>query len=262
MSTFKVTEVGENIRDWDSKHGPMKSYYVKFEGDERTIEIAQKPSTPAPTVGQTFEGTIEERQWQDKTFYKLKKAQGGFGGGGGFRPEDPERSRRILRQHSQHMALLWMQNTMPHPNSEAGVSFRRGLQSPDWLKPIIDWFDADVETAGGPSPAAGANPPGNGRTPPSEARGNGSPYPSVKQLNRAEAIAKSHNITKGEWEQLERVMGFTVAESPDRDSYDRWCDYLERKLPIPNSGSDVAADTEGLSHDTALAVAGEGDDPF
>ena len=241
MSQTYTIEAVTNQREWDFNGQKNIDYYVTLKEDDRAgVFITKRPNSDPPKPGEQIAGEFEQRDVGGRTLWKLKpdKKPFGGGGGGGFRPEDPERSRRILRQHSQHMAILWLQ---------AAGMIQSGQATLEALFSLADEFDRDVETAGGqlPPAAQGATPPG-ADSPNSAARGNGSPYPSVKQLNRAEAIAKSHNITKGEWEQLERVMGFTVAESPDRDSYDRWCDYLERKLPIPNSGSDVPVEAPQL----------------
>lgn len=88
-------------REWESQAGgQMISYKLALEGDGKLVgdvELAQKKATPAPTVGQSIDGTIESTNYGPK----LKKdfAGGGksFGGGGG-RAKDPSERRSIERQ--------------------------------------------------------------------------------------------------------------------------------------------------------------------
>jgi hypothetical protein len=86
MPSYQLTTTDESPRAWKgAKGGPMLSYKVGVKGDdgfEGVVEIAQKESTPAPTVGQTIEGTLDKSS--PKYPPKLKKA---FGGGGGGRPK-------------------------------------------------------------------------------------------------------------------------------------------------------------------------------
>lgn len=99
--TFVLTEVS-GPREWTGKFGPMHSYDVAVEGTQERFEISQKPETPPPTAGQTFTGEIVDgREGYPR---KLKRAQQP-GGGYGPRQEDPARAKRIVRQHSQDMAI-------------------------------------------------------------------------------------------------------------------------------------------------------------
>lgn len=139
MPAYTVLEVDPNVRDWQSQAGgPMKAYRIKLrdpEGKEiPLVEWSRKTNSPAPTVGETVEGTLESTSFGTK----FKKAQtNGFGGG---RPRDPKESARIIRQHSQQMALLYAglraeKELLPDPFSLAD------------LKKVIDWFDADAKAA-------------------------------------------------------------------------------------------------------------------
>ena len=56
----------------------MVSYDLGIEGREGTVELAQKPETTAPTIGQVIEGDIED----SKHGPKLKKAKPNPGGSG------------------------------------------------------------------------------------------------------------------------------------------------------------------------------------
>lgn len=89
-------------RDWEYQGNNFRSYYCKFEGDERRIEIAQKPETPAPNIGDTLTGVITDKNG----YFKFKKARqgGGFGGNGGSRPRDPQERESIERQVAAKVA--------------------------------------------------------------------------------------------------------------------------------------------------------------
>lgn len=94
--TYKIVAFDGPPRDWEYQGNNFRSYYCKFEGDERRIEIAQKPETPAPNIGDTLTGVITEKNG----YFKFKKARpgGGFGGNGGSRPKDPAERESIERQ--------------------------------------------------------------------------------------------------------------------------------------------------------------------
>jgi len=144
MPVYTITDVSQNVRDWNSQQGgPMKEYRVHLSsGDEKhmNVEWSRKATSPAPTEGQQVEGTIEDRGSHG---LKLKVAPS-FGGGGFARPEDPKRAARILRQHSQDMAM----RALTH-------AFAFGLVEPptdpkglfDLIARTADWFDADAEKA-------------------------------------------------------------------------------------------------------------------
>jgi len=87
MSLYTIREVIGTPIAWSSqKGGPMLSYSLDVTGDDGftgQVELNQKDSTPAPTVGQVIDGTLDKSN--PKYAPKLKKAPpqgGGFGGGG------------------------------------------------------------------------------------------------------------------------------------------------------------------------------------
>jgi N-methylhydantoinase B/oxoprolinase/acetone carboxylase alpha subunit len=59
MGSYVIQAVSKTVRGFDGKFGPMKSYKVKFQGDDVAVEITQKAETPAPKLGDTLEGTID-----------------------------------------------------------------------------------------------------------------------------------------------------------------------------------------------------------
>ena len=86
MSSYTVQAVNSN-REWEGKFGKMISYDINLQGPEGftgSVELAQKPETPAPQEGGTLEGHIE----QGKFGPKFKKESGQtFKGGGGGKPK-------------------------------------------------------------------------------------------------------------------------------------------------------------------------------
>jgi hypothetical protein len=143
VAAHKVTAVDPNPpRQWSSqKGGPMLSYRVDLqrESDQfviRNVEWSKKQTSPAPVVGETVDCTVDmEAQYGPKL--KVNFQQGGFGGRGGGMT--PEREAQIIRQHSEHMALLY-----------AGIRQQQGKLPEEFkladLKTIIDWFDADAKS--------------------------------------------------------------------------------------------------------------------
>ena len=98
MPTYTVKSINRQ-KSWKGKYGDMVSYYCILEnegGNQAEVEIAQKVTTPAPTVDQKIEGTVEDGDYGKK----LKKAQPQGGGGGGFKsgPKSPEERKSIERQ--------------------------------------------------------------------------------------------------------------------------------------------------------------------
>jgi len=145
MPTFTITDVSPNVRDWNSQQGgPMKEYRVHLaEGDQRhmNVEWSRKATSPAPTEGQQVEGTLEDRGQHG---LKLKVAPS-FGGGGFARPEDPKRAARILRQHSQDMALRVL--TLIAATDGIDRAWNTTPELFDLIKRTADWFDKDAEEA-------------------------------------------------------------------------------------------------------------------
>jgi hypothetical protein len=140
MPTFEITGVSDRVRDWTSqKGGPMKSYRVNLKAADgaatTNVELSQKADTPPPAVGGSVDGTIDTSGEYGPKF-KKEFQQGGRGGGG--RPRDPAETAAIQRQHSQHMALLYVQ-------AKAAAGELPAEFKPSQLTPIINWFDTDIQ---------------------------------------------------------------------------------------------------------------------
>lgn len=121
---WEITHVADNPRKWDAKKGgPMLSYRINLKCGDKSferVELTQKESTDAPTVGQKMDGEVQRRFYganDENTDLQFRKAArgGGYGGGGGGRswkprPDDAPpvwagKQAQIVAQHSQNMAL-------------------------------------------------------------------------------------------------------------------------------------------------------------
>lgn len=98
MSTYTIEGFAQPPRDWETANGAFRSYYLRVEGDEKTYELAQKRDKPAPNVGDSFEATVETREVNGTTFYKLKRQYQQRGGNNGRQPKDPAERESIERQ--------------------------------------------------------------------------------------------------------------------------------------------------------------------
>lgn len=135
----RIVNVSEP-REWSSQYGDMKTYTVKVDGDQAPYQLNKKAASPAPDVGQTIQVESVTPDPEGKWPAKIKMVapnKGGFGGGGGM---SPEREAKIMRQHSQEMALRY-----------AAIKNAQG-KLPDDFKPsdlfkIADLFDHDANGA-------------------------------------------------------------------------------------------------------------------
>ena len=82
MSRYTIREIIGQPNPWQgSKGGPMLGYSLDVTGDDGfagQVELNQKVDTPAPTVGQVIEGTLDKSN--PKYAPKLKKAQQSYAG--------------------------------------------------------------------------------------------------------------------------------------------------------------------------------------
>jgi hypothetical protein len=141
MPPHTIVTVRPSVREWQSqKGGPMKSYRVDLKAADGTVtenvEWARKADSPPPAADQSINCTIDPRPGNDFG-PKLALDQGAGFGGNGYKGRSPEETRQIVRQHSQHMALLYVQ-------AKAAVGALPADFKPSDLTKIVDWFDADA----------------------------------------------------------------------------------------------------------------------
>jgi len=89
-----------------------------------------KQGTPVPTPGEVLPGNVEDSQYGKK--YKAPRTGNSGGNSGGGFKNDPEREKKIVRQHSQEMAIRYV---------AAADIMLNGIGN---LAPIIDWFEKDA----------------------------------------------------------------------------------------------------------------------
>lgn len=128
--TLKDMEVVKDMPGYAK--GPAKVLMLTLEdpkGEVHQAEMFTMASTTMPVIEQKIEGEIESSDYGPK-FRKGGGQRRGPGGG-----KSPAQEKRIVRQHSEHMALLRERNLIA-----AGRSPLTG----DELRGLINWFDGDV----------------------------------------------------------------------------------------------------------------------
>jgi hypothetical protein len=131
MSDLTVKEL-EVVRDIpgnpQEKGGPAKVMRVLFEGDDRKPEMFTTARTTLPSVGDKIP---EEQLRFNEQWSRWEIAQpGGRKPQQGFK-RSPEESKRIVRQHSQDMALRLCAILGYVPDEETFANY-------------VNWFDDDV----------------------------------------------------------------------------------------------------------------------
>jgi hypothetical protein len=155
---FLIEEVGAT-REWANKDGHrFLAYDLKLEGEPERVEWSRKPDSDPPKPGEKTplaniqNGPHGKRLRVDWDAMKEHKAGSGSprrSKGSDWTPEaqrDPERSARILRQHSQEMAIRLVASNPDFPSLENDAQGTTQLS--ERLKALVDAFDADVNQAG------------------------------------------------------------------------------------------------------------------
>ena len=124
----------------------MVDYELQLKDESGLLHTAhwyRKSSSDAPTVGQSLSGLIDHHGRKPKFVPEDGRRSGEprrVNGALGYqpRPEDPERARRIVRQHSQEMALRYCDLAMQTGLIKAAEFTFEKVQS------IADQFDRDA----------------------------------------------------------------------------------------------------------------------
>jgi hypothetical protein len=125
-------------KDMPPKEGfkPSQIIALKLSDGTTTHEaewITSKDTDPSSLAGTRKGFTLEPSQYGMKA-----KADRPAFGGGQSRPRDPKDTASIVRQHSQHMALLLL-TAKAHAGEITDADFK-----PSNLKRLTDFFDDDV----------------------------------------------------------------------------------------------------------------------
>jgi len=137
MPEYTVTDmevVKEMPGNPQEKGGPAKVLRLSLEEDPRQPELFTVASTPLPTVGEKYEGTIEDSPYGPKF-----KRPGGKAQGAGFK-RSPADTKAIQRQHSQQIALMKEANII----ASGGRPFTH-----QEMVTAIDYFEDDIKGKAG-----------------------------------------------------------------------------------------------------------------
>ena len=93
---YTIDKVSSKVDEWNGNFGPMKTYYVKFVGGEKTVQVNKKPESPTPQSGEVLYGRLETNQHGTK-FKGEKRPDGGYKPKTQFKP-DPEKQAQIKAQ--------------------------------------------------------------------------------------------------------------------------------------------------------------------
>lgn len=144
--TFTILRAEKKADKPDKGYGPMQVILLELETANGPVvaDWFTKAATPVPAAGGQLVGDLKAGEYG----MQFKKAPA-FTGGGAPRPEDPQRQKRIVRQHSQSMALATLKlaadlgvlipGSDPMPQNTADLF--------SLIAKTADWFDADVEKA-------------------------------------------------------------------------------------------------------------------
>lgn len=134
VSDFAIQEILGEERFTIEGKGEFVAYSVRFSGEQGSgsAQHKRKASSPPPVVGEIIDAELIQKNGKTelKRIWKDKPSTGG-----GRSPQD---TRQIVRQHSQHMAMLHVASME-----------RRGNLPEDWnldaLKKVIQWYQDDAE---------------------------------------------------------------------------------------------------------------------
>jgi hypothetical protein len=152
MNTYTVESVEPGPRPYEA-NGPKLSYRVRFKELAEVVEWGKKDTSPPPTPGQVVEGTLDHSKPQFPPKFRQHWAGGGVTTSTvptASSPVDRDptllidtRGHAIQRQHSQEMALRFVSI---HPSASRAMMEKSGTDSLDTvIKPVIDWFQRDIE---------------------------------------------------------------------------------------------------------------------
>ena len=129
MTTFSVIGASKK-KDVQGRNGPMQVLTLQLRNGDQSPIVAEwftKATTPIPAENDTLEGEVTRSNYG----YEFKKARPP---GAGYQ-KSPQEVARIVRQHSQEMALRYV--------------MAKGQTTFEWadLIKLVDAFDNDVRRA-------------------------------------------------------------------------------------------------------------------
>lgn len=223
---WTVTAVREGKVEPNPHGGSLQKFFVDFQGADGETEEGvywRRKEGNAPEVGQVFNGEISDPKGYGAMF---KQSKGSFGGGGSsgnkeytskkkdWTPEadrDPERSARILRQHSQGLAVQVMiaQGAFRDVTDSAYA-----VENEAALKAWTDYFDADVHQAG-KAALQGAGGPSGGVNPSASPPPPSPPAPGKQPVDLQEIETALDNAGLTDPKSRAAVATYMVGNLPD-----------------------------------------------
>lgn len=128
-----------------TQHGDLTAYYLSINSNPPIPDGYLRAKTYTPQVGEEITVNVDNPA-EKGAFLKKVNPQyegGGKSGSGGGQPSNPDREKRIVRQHSQEMALRFLTLIFPDGaprDSEGGLAPTAENALSGW----IDWFDRDA----------------------------------------------------------------------------------------------------------------------
>lgn len=245
---YTITDVG-NPREWKSKRGDtFLAYEIRLEGVDGPVEWSRKPSSDPPKIGDTTPpGDIQNGPHGPKLqidWDAVKGSSGGFSSTTSsgsqnhsqkkWQPEserDPERSARILRQHSQEMSLRVL--ALVGLDDEASA-----IQAS--LREWADWFDNDVNEAGQAARSAQGSSPvaRTGGTVSPGASGPEPTSPPAEDLKDLEMAIDTAQPTPAKAREL--IARYMLSELP-ADEQNRACNQLCNTADLETQAKTIKA---------------------
>jgi hypothetical protein len=145
---YEVVDVKPDPRQWENKHNnqPMLSWRIDIRDAAGTVhqnvELPQRASSPAPTVGQALDGNLDNTQYG----LRFKKAFTPGAGGGAPRGKTPQESAAIQRMHLQKTAPDWAEFLLTLGVVKQPVDDREAF---NLMTRVMDWLARDIERAKG-----------------------------------------------------------------------------------------------------------------
>lgn len=229
MSETVIVDALKDARDWESDDGKIKNTYYtldvkKADGAVEEVDLGRKQGAPEPQPGEELEVVFEPGKFRRK----IKLAPHQFGGSQprkfdstkatkGWQPEqerDPERSARILRQHSQTTALeyAYAVKLFEGLNPEAlGHDPRAKVPQSFWR--LVDEFDQDVIQAG-QAAREGQSPTVSGTVGASSADARTAPPSAPADISRQECMEALDTAGLIEIAPAEKVADYMLSELP------------------------------------------------
>ena len=143
MSIYTVEAVQE-ADTFTTEHGQFQSWSLAVTDGIKQYDCSlnTKMGNPGPEVGDQVEGEMKTNRAGKLTLKKSFSKPGGSAEQWKPSPRDPAEKQSIVRQHSQHMALLHADIQMKNNRWPEGMDPQRTMEH---MKKLIDFYQLDAE---------------------------------------------------------------------------------------------------------------------